>query len=123
MFVWQVAWLDEPDPSPTPENPDPKLDASQVLSPLSCCLSACLCPSHVPVSLSLSHQWWKDLTARGGMNKRDWREIRMKSTLKLPEPGDGVVVATALPAVQVLLPTSSSLSLSLSLSLCVSLQI
>ena len=56
----QVAWLDEPEPTPTPENPDAKLDVSQ---------------------------WWKTLVSQGGQNKRDWKEIRMKSTLKLPEPG------------------------------------
>lgn len=59
-FRTQVAWLDEPDPASTPDNPDPKLDVSQ---------------------------WWKTLVSQGGQNKRDWREIRMKSTLKLPEPG------------------------------------
>lgn len=60
-LAWaQVAWLDEPEPTPTPENPDAKLDVSQ---------------------------WWKTLAARGGMNKVDWREIRMKSTIKLPAPG------------------------------------
>lgn len=55
-----MAWLDEPEPSPTADNPDAKLDVSE---------------------------WWKTLVSQGGQNKRDWREIRMKSTLKLPEPG------------------------------------
>ena len=52
--------MDEPEPTPTADNKEAKLDVSE---------------------------WWKTLVSAGGQNKRDWREIRMKSTLKLPEPG------------------------------------
>lgn len=33
-------------------------------------------------------EWWRKLAASGGQNKKDWKEIRMKSTLHLPKPGE-----------------------------------
>jgi hypothetical protein len=38
--------------------------------------------------------WWRQLAEKGGMNKRDWKEIRMKSTLVLPAPGSAPAAPT-----------------------------